>query len=128
MSQQRNNSRQKRREFGSYLKELRNRRKLTLEEVSIGLGISISEISYYESGFRKSIPDQILIQLAEIYSVPLGEILMRKYWPQLPLLIGIVEPTRLVADLHKYLYPEEVEDVTRYLASILRKRETAARS
>jgi len=128
MSQQRNNSRQQRHEFGAYLKELRKRRNLTLEKVSSDLSISVGEISYIESGTRKSIADHILIKLAEEYCVPLGEILMKKYWPQLPLLIGIAEPTRLVADLHKYLYPEEVEDVTGRIAFLLAKRAPAKRS
>jgi transcriptional regulator with XRE-family HTH domain len=125
MSQQSNNSSQQRREFGAYLKDLRKRRHLTLEKVGSDLGISAGEISYIESGSRRSISDQLLIRLAERYGVPLGEMLMKKYWPQLPLLTGIVEPSKLVADLHKYLYPEEVEEVTRYLAFLLLKRAAA---
>lgn len=122
------NFNQQRREFGAYLKDLRKRRHLTLEKVAIDLGISASEISHIEDGSRKSVPDQLLIRLAERYRVPLGEVLMKKYWPQLPLLTGIDEPTKLVTDLHKYLYPEEVEDVTGYIESVLLKRATANRS
>ena len=127
MSQRANNSVQQRRRFGSYLKDLRNRRNLTLEKVSGDIRISIGEISYIESGTRKRIPDQLLIDLAKEYRVPLGEVLMQKYWPQLPL-PGIMEPTKFISDLHKYLYPEEVEKVTAYIASVLRKRAEANKS
>jgi transcriptional regulator with XRE-family HTH domain len=111
-------------DFGLYLKDLRERRGLSRTQVADELNINIWEI---EKGNR-SISDERLMQLAIKYREPLGEMLMKKYWPQLPLLTGIMEPTKLVADLHKYLYPEEVERVTVYIASVLRKRVTANKS
>ena len=127
MSQQSIDFRRQRREFGAYLKDLRKRRHLTLEKVASALGVSAGEISLIEKGSRRG-SDQLLIRLAERYGEPLGEMLMKKYWPQLPFLTGIVEPTKLVTDLHKYLYPEEVEEVTRYIAFLLLRRATANRS
>jgi len=122
MSQQSANfGRQRQAEFGHYLRGLRERRGLKQQQVAGDLHINLCEI---EKGDRP-VSDQLLIQLARRYGEPLGEMLMKKYWPQLPLLPGIMEPTKLVADLHKYLYPEEVEEVTGYIASLLLRRATA---
>lgn len=105
-------------EFGRYLKGLRERRGLSRTQVAGEFGINIWEI---EKGNRP-VPDKLLVDLAEKYREPLGKVLMNKYWPQLPLLTGILEPTELVADLHRYFYPEEVEEVMDYISSLLRKR------
>lgn len=125
MNQQSANfGRQRRVAFGRYLRDLREDRGLSPKQVADELHINIWDI---EKGGRP-VSDQLLIQLARRYREPLGEMLMKKYWPQLPLLTGIMEPTKLVADLHKYLFPEEVEDVTGYIASVLSKRATANRA
>ena len=116
-----NFGRQRQVDFGRYLKNLRERRGLSRTQVAGEFHINIWEI---EKGNRP-VSDKLLIRLAQRYGEPLGEVLMNKYSPQLPLLTGIMEPTKLVADLHKYLYPEEVEEVTGYIASLLHKRATA---
>ncbi len=116
-----NFGRQRQIDFGRYLKDLRERRGLSRTQVAEEFGIHIWDI---EKG-KRLVPDQLLVQLAEKYREPLGAMLMTKYCPQLPLLDDIMEPTKLVADLHKYFYPDEVEEVMDYIASILHKRTTA---
>ena len=125
MKQQSTNfGRQRQVDFGRYLRDLRVRRGLSRTQVAGELRINIWEI---ERG-KRPVSDQLLVQLAEKYREPLGDMLMTKYCPQLPLLADIMEPTKLVADLHKYFYPEEVEDVMDYIASLLRRRATANKS
>lgn len=122
MNQQSANfGRQRQVDFGRYLKDLRERRGLSPTQVASEFNVNIWEI---EKG-KRPVSDQLLVQLAEKYREPLGNMLMTKYCPQLPLLADIMEPTKLVADLHKYFYPEEVEEVMDYIASLLRRRATA---
>jgi len=80
-----------------------------------------------ERGKRKA-PDELLIQLAKKYQVPLEEILLNKYWPQLPLLTGIMKPAELIRDIQKELHPEDMQEVTRYIAFLLLRRTTANKS
>lgn len=124
IQQSANFGQQRRAEFGRYLRDLRKRRGLKQYQVAGDLHINLSDI---EKG-KRPVDDELLIQLARRYGEPLGEMLMNKYWPQLPLLSGIMEPTKLVTDLNKYFYPEEVEEVMDYIASLLRKRTAANRS
>ncbi|GAI95143.1 unnamed protein product, partial [marine sediment metagenome] len=77
---------------------------------------------------RRRAPDKLLIQLAKKYRVPLEELLRKKYWPQLPLLTGIMHPDELLTDLQKDLYPKEIEEVKRYMAFLLLRRVTANRT
>lgn len=116
-----NFGRQRRVEFGRYLKELRERRRLEQQQVARELHINLCDI---EKGGRSASVDQ-LIRLAEKYDVPLEELLRKKYSPQLPLLDAIVQPAELVKDLQKELRPEEAEEVTRYIAFLLLRRATA---
>jgi transcriptional regulator with XRE-family HTH domain len=125
MSQQSANfGRQRRVEFGHYLRELRERRVLQQKEVARELHINLCDI---EKGGR-SVSVAVLIRLAEKYNVPLEELLRKKYSPQLPLLDGIMRPTDLVKDLQQELHPEDMEELTRYIAFLLLKRATANRS
>ena len=110
--------------FGLYPKELRERRRLKQKNVASELGIKPETLSMIERGKRKT-PDELLIQLAKKYQVPLEEVLLSKYWPQLPLLTGIMKPAELVRDLQKELYPEDMQEVTRYIAFLLLRRTTA---
>ena len=112
---------QQRAEFGSYLKDLQKKRWKRQKEAAAELNISPEQFSDILRGKRLA-PDHLLIRLAEKCDVPLEEILMRKYWPQLPLLTGIVEPAELPRDLMKELDPQEVEEVTRYAAFLLLRR------
>ena len=114
-------------DFGFYLKDLRKHRGLKQKQVARELGLKPECLSMIESGRRRA-PDELLIQLAKKYRVPLEELLRRKYWPQLLLLTGIINPTELVTDLRKDLHPEEVEEVTRYIAFLLLRRAAASRS
>ena len=51
------------------LRELRNRSRLTLEEVSIITGISIPAISRHENGGR-SLSEEAIAKYASLYKVP----------------------------------------------------------
>lgn len=128
MNQQNTNSgRQRRVDFGRYLKDLRRRRNLTQVQVARELGINLCEI---EKGNR-SASDKLLSKLAEKYNVPLEQILERKYWPQLSLLTRIMRPTEMIEDLLEVLEgiePEERKEITReierYTAFLLLTRST----
>lgn len=126
MNQQSANfGRQRQVAFGRYLRELRGRRTtLTQQQVADDLHINLCAI---EKGGRPATVD-LLIRLAEKYDVPLEELLREKYRPQLPLLDGIIRPAELVRDLQQDLHPEDVEEVTRYIAFLLLKRVAANRS
>ena len=122
-----NSGRQRRAEFGRYLKDLRRRRNLTQVQVAREFGINLCEI---EKGSR-SASDKLLSKLAERYNVPLEQILERKYWPQLSLLTRIMRPTETVRDLLESLEaidPEERKEITReierYVAFLLLSRST----
>ncbi len=113
--------------FGLYLKVLRKRRRLKQKNVASELGIKPESLSMIERGKRKA-PDELLLRLTEKYQVPLEELLLNKYWPQLPLLTGIMRPSKLVKDLQKELHPEDMQEVTRYIAFLLLRRTTANKS
>jgi len=113
--------------FGPYLKKLRQRRRLKQKNVASELRIKPESLSMIERGKRKA-PDELLIQLAEKYQVPLEEVLLNKYWPQLPLLTGIMKPAELIRDIQKELHPEDMQEVTRYIAFLLLRRTTANKS
>lgn len=118
---------ERRAEFGRYLEGLRKHQRLTQKKAAEQLGISPGRLSYIESGNRP-VPDELLVRLAEEYHVPLEEILRRKYWPQLPLLTGIMHPDELLTDLQKDLHPEEIEELKRYMAFLLLRRATVNRT
>lgn len=128
MNQQSTNFGQDRQaKFGFYLKGLRRRRGLKQKEVAGELGMKPESLSMIEKGSRRA-PDQLLVELAEKYRVPLEELLRQKYWPQLPLLDGIMHPAELVKDLQQDLHPEDMEEVTSYIAFLLLKRVAANKS
>ena len=57
-----------RKKLGKKLKELRNRKKLSIAEVSRAVGVKQSAISNFETGYR--IPrDETKIKLANLYGV-----------------------------------------------------------
>jgi len=118
---------QRQAEFGLYLRALREHRRLKQKGVASDLGISAGELCSIEKGYRRA-GDQLLVELAEKYRVPLEELLRKKYWPQLPLLSSIMEPTEHITNLQKRLRPEEVEEVRRYKAFLLLRRAAASRS
>ena len=125
MNQQSANfGRQRQVDFGRYLRELRERRGLSRTQVADKLHINIWEI---EKGRRTISVDQ-LIRMAEKYDVPLEDLLRKKYSPQLPLLDGIIQPAELVKDLQQELHPEDMEELTRYIAFLLLKRAAANRA
>lgn len=125
MNQQSANfGRQRQVDFGRYLRELRERRGLSRTQVADELHINIWEI---EKGKRPASVD-LLLRLAKKYDVPLEDLLRKKYSPQLPLLDGIIQPAELVKDLQQELHPNDMEEVTRYIAFLLLKRATANRS
>lgn len=110
-------------DFGSYLRDLRKSQNLTLKKAANDVGITGSYLSMIETGGR-GVTDRILKGLASKYGVPLEQMIIKRYWPQLPLLAGIVEPTEDLSNLVKSLRPEEVEEVERYIA-FLRLRKAA---
>ena len=123
-----NFGKQRRVDFGRYLKDLRKRRQLTLEDVASDLGVSAGELSLIERGRRRSITDQLVIRLAERYGVPPEELVMKKYWPQLPFPTGAFEPTEFLVELQKELSLKEVAEVRCYIAFLLLRRTTANKS
>jgi transcriptional regulator with XRE-family HTH domain len=114
---------QSRFKFGSYLRDLRKGKNLTLTKVAKDIGITCSYLSMIETGER-GVTDRILKGLAGKYGVPLEQMIIKRYWPQLPLLAGIVEPTEDLSNLVKSLRSEEVEEVKQYIA-FLRLRKAA---
>ena len=58
------------------LRELRNRSRLTLEEVSILTGFSVPTISRHENGGR-SLSEEAIIKYASLYKVSSYEIFVR---------------------------------------------------
>lgn len=131
MSRQSTNFEKKRQaQFGSYLRDLRKRRDLKQYKVAEQFSVNLSAI---EKGDRPA-PDRLLIELAEKYGEPLEELLRHKYWPQLPLLTAIMEPTELPKEIEDYLKELEEElgkddkkELTRYAAFLLLRRHVANR-
>ncbi len=119
--------RQRRIDFGQYLKGLREDREKTQTEVEGHLKIKHGRLSLIESGERP-VSDQLLLDLAKEYNVPLEEILRARYRPQLYLLDGIMRPAELIRDLKEDLRPEDMEEVTRYIAFLLLKRVAVGKS
>ena len=119
--------RQRRIDFGHYLKGLREDRGKTQTEVEGHLKIKHGRLSLIESGERP-VSDQLLLDLAKEYNVPLEEILRARYRPQLYLLDGIMRPAELIRDLKEDLRPEDMEEVTRYIAFLLLKRVVVSKS
>lgn len=58
------------------LKELRDRSRLTLEEVSLITGFSVSTISRHESGGR-SLSEDAILKYAALYKVNTHELFMK---------------------------------------------------
>ena len=120
--------RQRRIDFGRYLKELRERpeKKKTQTEIEDHLNIKQGCLSLIESGDRP-VSDGLLVGLAKEYNVPLEAVLRERYWPQLFLLslVAIIDPKQLSMELIKELekdFEAERRDFTRYVEMLLRKR------
>lgn len=118
--------RQRRCDFGLYLRGLREDRGLTQTKIGCAIGITGGEVSLIESG-QRPISDESLIRLAEKYGVLLGEMLRKKYWPQLILLplISIINPEQLPKDLVEELVKgglkeEGRREITQQLEKLLR--------
>lgn len=114
---------QARLKFGSHLRGLRKSQNLTLEKVAKDIGITDGYLSMIETGQRRA-TNRILEGLASKYGLPLEQMRIKRDWPQLPLLAGIIEPTEDLSNLVKSLRPEEVQEVKRYIA-FLRLRKAA---
>jgi len=114
--------------FGHYLRQLRTRpgKKKTQIEVERRIGMKSGRLSLIETGDRP-IDDDVLLKLAEEYDVALEELLRERYRPQLSLLDGIMKPADLIKDLRQDLHPDDVEEVTRYIAFLLLKRAVVSR-
>ena len=59
------------------LKELRDRSRLTLEEVSILTGFAVPTISRHENGGRK-LSEEAISRYAALYKVPTHQLFMRE--------------------------------------------------
>lgn len=122
-----NFGKQRREDFGHYLKDLRDKRGRKQMEVEDSLHMRHGRLSLIESGDRP-VDEQLLEQLAKEYGVPPEELVMKKYWPQLPFPTGAIEPTEFLVELQKELRLDEVKEVRRYIAFLLLRRATANRS
>lgn len=112
--------------LGAYLKHLReDNSRLTLANVEKKLKIKGGHLSMIESG-KRTAPDQLLIKLAKLYSVPPEALLIQAYWPQLAFLSTIMEPDKLpsrrLKDINNMLEKEEKEELNRYAAFLLLRR------
>ena len=124
--------RQRRIDFGLYLKELRERpgKKKTQTEVEDHLDIKQGCLSLIESGDRL-VSDGLLVELANEYDVPPEAVLRERYWPQLFLLsfVAIIDPKQLsrelIEELEKGFEEAEQRDFTRYIAVLLHRRDMA---
>ena len=122
MNNQNNSSqRVQRREFGGYLRSQIKKHWKRQKEAATDLGISAETLSYILSG-RNIAPDDLLIIVSEKCGIPLEEILRIKYWPQLLLLTGIVDPKELTKNIVEELDEQELVELTRYAAFLLLRR------
>lgn len=96
---------------------------MSCTEVADELHINLWDI---EKGGRPASVN-VLAKLAKKYDVLLEELLRKKYSPQLQLLDGIMQPADLMTDLKQELHPDDLEEVTRYIAFLLLKRAAADR-
>jgi transcriptional regulator with XRE-family HTH domain len=67
--------------IGQRLKDLRKKRGLTLEDVSLDLDISFSTYFYIEKGTRNTLRLEMLCKLADFYNVPVNYF-FQDYAPQ----------------------------------------------
>lgn len=108
-------------EFGGYLRGLIKKHWKRQKEAATDLGISAETLSHILSG-RNTVPDNLLIIVSEKCGIPLEEILRMKYWPQLLLLTGIVDPKELTKNIVEELDEQELVELTRYAAFLLLRR------
>ena len=120
--------RQPSKEFGAYLRELREHNtQLNQAEAARQIEIKPEQLNYFEQGTRAP-PDTILIKLARLYHVPPEEILARAYWPQLILLplISIINPEQLskelIEEIEKGLEEAERQELTQFIERLLHRR------
>ena len=74
---------------------------------------------------RNTAPDDLLMIVSEKCSIPFEEIIRIKYWPQLILLTGIMDPKELTKNIVEELDEQELEELTRYAAFLLLRRPVA---
>ncbi len=113
--------REQRIKFGSYLRSLLKQHWKKQKEAAADLGLSEEKLSFILRG-RRTAPDNLLTIVSEKCGVPLEEILMRKHWPQLLLITGIVDPEELTRNIVEELDGQELAELTRYAAFLLLKR------
>lgn len=64
-------------DFGGYMKQLREAQRLSLRDVEELAGVSNAYLSLIETGKRKNPPaPKILLRLAEVYRVPYTDLMM----------------------------------------------------
>jgi transcriptional regulator with XRE-family HTH domain len=107
--------------FGEWLRELRNRKKETLEEVAKAAGVSYSYIQLMETGQRNPARTEVLVSMARHFEVPALEMLRRaghlRDWIEEDARLADVERSYSVLLCEDEELPEEI----RYLARLLRE-------
>jgi transcriptional regulator with XRE-family HTH domain len=121
-------------EFGLCLKSWRKNAKLTLHEASIRLGLECKSPEAYLSQIERGqrpIPERVLINVSNVYTISAEEVLKEAYSPQLtlPILAAITKPTALhkqiedyLRDLEKELEDKDKEELAHYASFLLIRR------
>ena len=85
--------------IGQLLRDLRIKKGLTLEDISLDLGISFSSYFYIEKGTRNTLRLEMLGKLADFYGLPVNYF-FQDYLPQPQPQKNILEK-RLLLSFHK---------------------------
>lgn len=121
-------------EFGLCLKAWRKNAKLTLHDAAIRLGLECKSPEAYLSQIERGqrpIPERLLINVSNVYTIPAEEVLKEAYSPQLtlPILAAVTKPTALpkqiedyLRDLEKELEDKDKEELAHYAGFLLVRR------
>jgi len=121
-------------EFGRCLKAWRKGKELTLHDAAIQLGLKCKSPEAYLSQIERGqrpIPERLLINVSNVYSIPAEEVLKEAYSPQLPLpiLAAVTKSTALpkqienyLRDLESKLEDKDKEELAHYASFLLVRR------
>ena len=121
-------------EFGQRLRAWRQKAALTLHDAAIRLGLECKSPEAYLSQIelgQRPIPERLLINVSNVYSIPAEEVLKEAYSPQLalPILAAVTRPTALpkpiedyLRDLESKLEDKDKEELAHYAGFLLARR------
>lgn len=130
MSLKKNRQRQQAK-FGAYITDLRIKVHMGMAEAAKELGFRDRQrLANYERG--RTIPRYpTLLKIAQLYKVPLDEIVRKAYWPQLILLpidflvnVDKLSSEDFIMQIENGLHKAEREELTQVIEEILHRRIT----